>query len=59
MSAGMLLDPLILLVRSKKMLFPVTGGKDSNEHFHVELSHQSTVVNELLSTTSVQLQESE
>ena len=54
MCAGMLLHLLILLVRSKGMLFPVTEGKDTKRCFQMELSRQ---LNKLLTTTFVQLQE--
>ena len=54
---GMLLHLLILLVRSKGMLFLVTEKTDSKRFFQIELSEHGTVVNKLLTTTSVQLQE--
>ena len=40
MCASMLVDLLILFVRNKGMLFPLTEGKDSNWCFQMELNRQ-------------------
>ena len=56
-STGMLLHLLIVLVRRKGMLFPVRERTDSYRCFQMKLSQHGTVVNKLLTTSSVQLQE--